>query len=498
MVLPSYESPTDRTTTPAQLITTKTVAYQTSQGAAAVYEEADYQLANQDGERAVDRTASPSDVVFVKQEVAVGPPVTPVSPLLQKEDLTALSANTPDMSLADLESLALANNPTIQALVATTQKAAGYRTQVGLRANPTVGYQAVQLADEGTDQHTAFIEQEFVTADKLALNRRVLNEALRSQLLELETQKVRVSTDVRVKFYGALAAQERMRVINDFRQVSDTGVELAELRMKAQEGSKVDLLQAKVQKNEIDLALQQAQIAFDANWRELVALAGSPQLPPRTLRGELPKADSLENWEARATMIVSVSPEYQAAQARIARARANLQRQGVQAIPNVTTQIAAGIDNGTNSGLINLEIGAPLPVFNKNQGNMAAARAEYCRAVLDADRIENAIKARLAVVSQAFDSALAAVSIYAAEILPNAAESLELAEVAYRAGETSFVQVLVARRTYFDSNLQFIQAQTELAQARSQIDGFVLTGALDPVMDESGDDSLRGLTFSQQ
>ncbi len=498
MALPTYESPSDPSTTPAQLITAKTVAYQTPQGAAALYDGMDYQLASHDGELAVDTTASPSDVRYVKQDVAVGPPVTPVSPLNQSDGLTVFSGNAPTMSLVDLESLALANNPTIQALVATTQKAAGYRTQVGLRANPTVGYQAVQLADEGTDQHTAFIEQEFVTAGKLALNRRVLNEALRSQLLELETQKVRVSTDVRVKFYEALAAQERMRVINDFRHVSDTGVELAELRMKAQEGSKLDVLQAKVQKNEIDLALQQAQIAFSANWRELVAITGSPQLPPRTLTGELPKADSLENWESRAAMIVSVSPEYQAAQARITQARANLQRQGVQAIPNVTTQIAAGIDNGTNSGLINLEIGAPLPVFNKNQGNMAAARAEYCRAVLDAARIENAIKARLAVVSQSFDSALAAVSTYTAEILPNAAESLELAEVAYRAGETSFVQVLVARRTYFDSNLQFIQAQTELAQARSQIDGFVLTGALDPVMDESGDDSLRGLTFSQQ
>jgi outer membrane protein, heavy metal efflux system len=145
-----------------------------------------------------------------------------------------------------------------------------------------------------------------------------------------------------------------------------------------------------------------------------------------------------------------------------------------------------------------LEIGAPLPVFNKNQGNMAAARAEYARAVLDATRIESAIKARLAVVSQSFDSALAAVATYSDNILPSAAESLELAEVAYRAGETSFVQVLVARRTFFDSNLQFLQAQTELAQARSQIDGFLLTGALDPIMDESGDDSLRGLTFSQQ
>ncbi|QDV26001.1 TolC family protein [Aureliella helgolandensis] len=404
----------------------------------------------------------------------------------------------PAMTLRDFESLAYSNNPTIRELAATTQKAAGFRTQVGLRANPIVGYQAVQLADRGTDQHTAFIEQEIITGNKLALNRNVQNEALRSQLFELETQKLRVATDIRVKFYEALAAQRRVELIENFRSVTDKGLELAELRKQALEGSKVDVLQAKVQKNEIDLALQQAQVTFEATWRELAAIAGSPELASGTLLGELPKSEALLDWNGLSATMISASPEYQAAQARISRARANLQRQGVQAIPNITAQLAAGVDNATNSGLINFQIGAPIPVFNKNQGNIAAARAEYCRAVMDAERIQNAIKARLAVVSREFDSSLAAVSKYSQEILPSAQESLELAEVAYKAGETSFVQVLVSRRTYFDSNLQYVLAQSQLAQAKSKVDGYVLTGALDAVIDQSGDDSLRGLTFSQQ
>ena len=69
---------------------------------------------------------------------------------------------------------------------------------------------------------------------------------------------------------------------------------------------------------------------------------------------------------------------------------------------------------------------------------------------------------------------------------------------AERDGETSFVQVLVARRTYFDTNLQYIVSQAQLAQAKALVDGYVLTGALDPVTDNTGNDGLRGLTFSQQ
>jgi len=402
------------------------------------------------------------------------------------------------MSLSEFESLAFAHNPAIRELAATTQKAAGYRTQVSLRPNPTIGYAAQQLADRNTDQHIAFVEQEFVTAGKLELNRCVLNETLRAQLMELEAQKLRVATDVRVQFYAALAAQQRIELIEDFESVVDKGVEVAELRVKAAEGSKLEVLQATIQKNEIDLARQQASVRFAAAWRRLIALTGTPYIEPSTLIGELPVETQTQDWSLVKSTIVSSSPEYNAAQTRVSRARAQLQRHGVQAVPNLTFQLGAGVDNGTNNGMLNFQVSAPVPVFNGNEGNIAAARAEFCRAALEVQRVEKSIEARLAEVSGDYDAALAAVDKYVSHILPNANESLKLAELAYEAGETSFVQVLVARRTYFDSNLQLIAAQTQLAQAKSKVDGFVLTGGLDPVVDNSGDDSLRGLTFGQQ
>lgn len=402
------------------------------------------------------------------------------------------------MSLQDFESLALANNPTLFELVAITQKAAGFRMQVGLRANPIVGYQGTQLADKGTDQHTAFVQQEIVTGGKLDLNRRVLNEALRAQLLELETQKLRVSTDIRIRFFEALASQRRIELIKDFQTVTVKGLELANLRKKASEGSQLEVLQAKVQKNEIDLALQQAELTYAATWRELAAFAGSPSLLVTRLQGELPVSPTEQDWAAMTTSVLELSPEYDAASVRVRQAQVRLQRQGVQAIPNITVSLAGGADRGTNAGIINLQVGAPIPVFNTNQGNIAASQAEYRRAVMEAKRVEDSIKARMAVVSRDYDTSSVAVTKYATEILPSAQESLDLAEQAYKGGETSFVQVLIARRTYFDANLQYVAAQSQHAQAKSKVDGLVLTGGLDAVIDNSGDDGLRGFTFSQQ
>ncbi len=168
---------------------------------------------------------------------------------------------------------------------AKTSPAVPGRTQVGLRANPIVGYQGAQLADQRTDQHTAFVQQEIVTGGKLDLNRRVLNEALRAQLFELEAQKLRVSTDIRIRFFEAVASQRRIELIKDFQSITAKGLEFANLRKKASEGSQLEVLQAKVQKNEIDLALQEAEITYAATWRELAAFTGSPSLQMTRLQG---------------------------------------------------------------------------------------------------------------------------------------------------------------------------------------------------------------------
>ncbi len=257
-----------------------------------------------------------------------------------------------------------------------------------------------------------------------------------------------------------------MELIQEFQSVSDKGLEFAELRKKAEEGSQLDVVQAKVLKNEVDLQLQQAEVRFNAAWRELVALAGTPEMAPSYLQGQLPQNESPMDWNSVASTIVVSSPEYQAAQTRVSQARANICRQEVQPIPNLNVQFGTGYDAATDNGLINLQIGAPIPVFNKNQGNISAARAEYVRASREVERIANAIKARLASAAGDFDASLAAVDKYANDILPNAEEGLELAEIAYRAGETSYVQVLIAQRSYFDTNLQYIASQALLGQAR--------------------------------
>lgn len=220
-------------------------------------------------------------------------------------------------------------------------------------------------------------------------------------------------------------------------------------------------------------------------------------LPPRLL-GDLDPAMTAHNWRETYQGIVGSSPELRAAYARIRRAQADLERQRAQPIPNIGLQLMAGHDYGTGDDLVNVQVGVPVPIFNRNRGNVDAAHAEYCRATQDARRIELSLKARLARVGQQFDSAAAGVERYREQILPKAAETLTLSEQAYGAGEFEFLQVLIARRTYFESNLLYVQALGELAQANAAVDGLLLTGGLAETADFTGDAGLRDQALNGQ
>jgi cobalt-zinc-cadmium efflux system outer membrane protein len=402
------------------------------------------------------------------------------------------------LTLTQIEQFALANNPSLSSAQATSSKAAGLLNQVGTRPNPTAGYFGMQIADEGTDQHGLYVEQEFVRGKKLQLNREVLRHTVNAQRWEAEVQRNRVLTDLRVRFFEAAAAQLQLDAIAEFSQVASRGVDVAAARLKAQEASRVELLQAKIMYNTVQLSQQQTDAVYRGAWKDLAAVAGLPATEPLRLATALTTPAAVPDWEQTYADLLTQSPELAVANALVCEKRAHLKRQKAQPTPNLMAQFGAGYDRATDSGLINLQFAAPLPISNRNSGNVSAAYADYVRAVENVNRIKLAIRSRLARVAQAFEASFAAVQKYQQEILPQAKESLDLSQEAYEAGELDFLQVLVVRRRYFDSNLDFIQAQSELAQAEAKIEGLLLTGGLDAPQDHTSGDGLRGQSFGGQ
>jgi len=384
-------------------------------------------------------------------------------------------------TLAELEQMALAQNPTLAKARAQVQAAQGHCLQAGLYPNPVAGYSEEEVGDEGTaGKQGGFVAQEFVTGGKLRLDQAVASREVQRRRQLWASQQFRVLTDVRVRFYDVLVAQRRLEITRRLVDIAQQSIETTESLLQAQEVSRVDLLQARVEADSAEAMQIGAEHQLQAAWRRLVAVVGLPQLPRKPLAGEADALPPAWTWEEALRRVMAQSPELSAAAAEVAKARCQLQRERVEWIPNIDLRAAVHHDNASGDDVAAVEVGIPLPLFDRNQGNITAACAELIAAQRDLERVRLELRSRLAETFERYATARQQVELYQRGILPNARQSLELVAGGYRQGEFGYLALLTAQRTFFQASLTHLVALKALRASQSEIDGLLLHGSLGP------------------
>jgi cobalt-zinc-cadmium efflux system outer membrane protein len=388
--------------------------------------------------------------------------------------------------LADLESMALSYNPTLAQAASRVQAARGRWVQAGLYPNPRIGYMAEEIGNDGTaGMQGGGFSQEFIGGGKLGLDRAVASREIAQAQQQLEAQRWRVINDVRIQFYNLLVTQRAMELSNQLMDIGARGLKSAEDLLRAQEVSRVDVLQAQIELSTAQATAEGARYRHAAAWRRLAATVGVPEMQPVTVAGDLqPSADRL-TWEDSLGRILASSPELGAAIADVQRARWALTRARAEPIPNVDLTAAVQHDNESGDDIASVTIMLPIPIHNKNQGAIVAAEAELRAAQAEVARLQLALQNRLATAFERYAIAQVQVDRYQREILPNARQSLDLLDQGYRQGEFSYVNVLMAQRTFAQTNLTYLNALQELWESRNAIDGLLLTDSLQAGAGES-------------
>jgi cobalt-zinc-cadmium efflux system outer membrane protein len=389
------------------------------------------------------------------------------------------------LTLADLEGIALAKNPTLTLAAARVGAARGEWTQAGLPPNPTGGYLASEIGDERrAGQQGGFVGQEFVTAGKLRLSHEVAAQAIRQAEQQFAAQRFRVLNDVRISFYDVLVAQRRIEVSQELAGVSERGLKAADSFFKAKEGSRVDLLQANIEANSAKVAVETARNEYLAAWRRLTAIVGTPEMQPTPLNGDLREAAPDISFDEAMQRLLGASPELAASQVGVARARAAVSRAQAERIPNIATQASVQYDNATGDTIAGVQVGVAIPLFNRNQGGERRAEADLAAAQSDYQRVQLDLQHRLATVYQQYASSRRQVEVYSKNIIPDAETALKLVTDGYQQGAYTYLILLTAQRTYYQTHLAYLEALKQLRSSSIEIDGMLLTGSL-----KAGDDS---------
>lgn len=385
------------------------------------------------------------------------------------------------MTLAELESLALTNNPTLsQAAAAVDQQRGEYR-QSGRYPNPQIGYLNTTASQSDPKQSNGiFLSQEFVTAKKIPLAKDADLQAIRRLEWDEAAQQMRVLNDVRIRYYEVLGAQRQAAACRELERLSRGHLLVAQNLLEAKHGSKTDVLQARILVDASQVRVGEASYRLEAAWKQLAAMVGQPNLPlspvPDTVVNSIPELDFETEWQR----MLSNSPLMKSAESELQHGQAVLRLARAQAKPNVTIQMVTDYDRVTQATTASVLAAMPLTVFNRNQGNIEKAAADIRADQADIIRSQLVLRDQLADSFRRFNTCRLQDEKLRLSILPAAEESLRMITTGYSRGEVSFREVLLAQEALAQSKIAQIEAATEAYKVQAEIEGMQLTGGLNP------------------
>jgi cobalt-zinc-cadmium efflux system outer membrane protein len=138
------------------------------------------------------------------------------------------------------------------------------------------------------------------------------------------------------------------------------------------------------------------------------------------------------------------------------------------------------------------EVGVQLPIFNRNQGNIAEAGAELDRAQLEKQRIQLVLRERAASLLDEYVTAKVIATQFRESILPAAKKANTLLTEKYGLMLAAYPRMLEARRKNFQLELEYVQALQTVWTTSLALQGFLLTDGLEaPARPSDVDRSMR-------
>lgn len=393
--------------------------------------------------------------------------------------LPGAGSSVQGVTLAELENLAQQCNPTLVQAAARARAVEGEACQAGLCPNPVAGYRATEIGNEGrAGQQGGFVSQEIVTAGKRQLSREVALQGVQQARWEYEAQRRRVLTDVRRGYFDVLVAQRTVDLAQQLVHLGQESVITAEKLMQAKEVARFDVLQARIEADSARVVAERARNRYQAAWRSLAAVVGNPDMPIAQLAGDVQEGLGPLTWEDGLARLLAESPVLAAARMGVCRAQTALARECAGRTPNFEIETGVQYDNASGYTFADVQIGMPIPMFNRNQGNIIKAQAELSAAQQNVRRVELELQQRLAVAFEQYANARFQVEKYSHDIAPNAKASLDLVTAGYQQGEFNYLTLLTAQRTFFQTNVAYLEALRELRFATATIDGNLLADSL--------------------
>ncbi len=405
------------------------------------------------------------------------------------------TANAAGMTRLQAIDIAVQNNKDLQAARYTVEQARARLLQAGLPPNPRLEIAAqndLVFGNQGEYTNSIGISQQFSVVGRIAHQKEVARVDVALALAEIRQAELKLAGDVTSRFYRILALNRQIEVRERLMDVDQKLVLGTRNRFKAAEVSELDVntaqleLQRLTQERALLLSQRITQLA------QLNQLLGRPATQAIALNDTLPASDSLPSLAEQQRQALSSRPDLRFALLSANRAQANkalahVQRWEDWTVGVVLEQSRLVIGGGAYGGpfqesdrALGLRLSIPLPLRNKNQGNIAEAAATEAQAYARIDAIKLSIGNEVASAYAETERLQQALSEYQRNMLALSTRNVRLALQGYNQGLISISDMVLIQRQQGELNIaylntldQYLQALTRLHIATGDYAGYV-------------------------
>lgn len=412
--------------------------------------------------------------------------ITPTAILAAEPIALSVRENSQNiLTLEDVLNRTLQSGPELTVATEELRAVEAEAVLAGRLPNPELSVSLENVAGNGIYDGTDAAELTIALSQPIELGgkRRLRREAAElGRQLATNGQKLaraEVMATTRQRFVAVLAAQEGLALAKEQAELTTKSLNAADERIKAGKAPTIDRLRLQGEASQANLAVTQAERTLVTARQALAASWGDAQPNFDQVAGDLsllptvPAPDHVDATLEQTAVAVNRRITTELHGNELARAKASR-------IPDPSLTVGWRQFKESDEEAWLFGIAVPLPLFSLGQDAVTAASSRFNSAKARELSDRNQARATLRSAWQALADAKAEAEVLGKEVVPAATEGFAAAEVGYRAGKFSLLELLDAQRTLFDARQQQLTARTNCHLAAIELQR--LQGAEAPVV----------------
>lgn len=287
-----------------------------------------------------------------------------------------------------------------------------------------------------------------------------------SQLQLLNTTRQLV-LDVQNAFVDLLVAKENLALARENLKAFEGIVDVNAARVRAGDLAQVELVRSRVAALQFQNAVRQAESRLRVASTRLQMLMGRVAFPAAfDVSGELRRGPASYSLEELRTQALELRPDLLALRRDALRAQAEVRSQLAQGKVDYTVGAQYHqLYDIAHANALSLFFSTPIPIFNKNQGEIERARREQEQAEMRIRAQQAQVESEVRNAWIQYSTSRDLLESIERDLLGQAQEVRATMEYSYRRGEASLVELLDAQRAFNDARQSYNDARADYARS---------------------------------